>query len=108
MSSAFAALLARIRSFSLSIGQLTFGSFLLLLAVIAATSMGSIIALRHINSTFAELPGGHRTGHHFDCPSLGIDIGTAGNARTLRAGNLQPTRPRGREKPFSGAKPGRR
>ncbi|HKO71459.1 MAG TPA: PAS domain S-box protein [Bradyrhizobium sp.] len=55
MSSALAALLARIRSFSLSIGQLTFGSFLLLLAVIAATSMASIIALRHINSTFAEL-----------------------------------------------------
>src|SRR5919112_5093544 len=55
MSSAFAALLARIRSFSLSIGQLTFGSFLLLLTVIAATSMASVIALRHINSTFAEL-----------------------------------------------------
>lgn len=55
MSSEFAAVLARIRSFSLSIGQLTFGSFLLLLAVIAATSMASVIALRHINSTFAEL-----------------------------------------------------
>jgi PAS domain S-box-containing protein len=55
MPPAFAALLARIRSFSLSIGQLTFGSFLLLLAVIAATSMASVIAIRHIDSTFAEL-----------------------------------------------------
>jgi PAS domain S-box-containing protein len=55
MPPAFAALLARIRSFSLSIGQLTFGSFLLLLAVIAATSTASVIAIRHIDSTFAEL-----------------------------------------------------
>src|SRR4051812_36333560 len=52
---AFAALPARIRSLSLSIGQLTFGSFLVLLAVIAATSMASVIAIRHIDSTFAEL-----------------------------------------------------
>src|SRR5260370_41472327 len=55
MPPAFAALLARIRSFSLSIGQLTFGSFLLLLAVITATSMASVIAIRHIDATFAEL-----------------------------------------------------
>ncbi len=55
MPPAFAALLKRARSFSLSIGQLTFGSFLLLLAVIAATSMASVIAIRHIDSTFAEL-----------------------------------------------------
>jgi PAS domain S-box-containing protein len=40
---------------SLSIGQLTFGSFLLLLAVITATSMASVIAIRHIDATFAEL-----------------------------------------------------
>lgn len=40
---------------SLSIGQLTFGSFLLLLAVIAATSMASVIAIRHVDATFAEL-----------------------------------------------------
>jgi PAS domain S-box-containing protein len=53
MPSAFAALLQRIRS--LPIGQLTFGSFLLLLAVITATSMASVIAIRHIDSTFAEL-----------------------------------------------------
>src|SRR5712664_4975952 len=55
MSSAFASILYRIRSFSLSIGQMTFGSFLLLLAVITATSMASVIAIRHIDSTFAEL-----------------------------------------------------
>jgi PAS domain S-box-containing protein len=55
MASAFAAILQRARSFSLSIGQLTFGSFLLLLTVIAATSMASVIAIRHIDSTFGEL-----------------------------------------------------
>ena len=43
------------RSFSLSIGQLTFGSFLLVLAVIATTSIASVLAVRHIDSTFAEL-----------------------------------------------------
>src|SRR6516165_5742893 len=43
------------RSFSLSIGQLTFGSFLLVLAVIIVTSMASVIAIRHIDATFAEL-----------------------------------------------------
>jgi PAS domain S-box-containing protein len=51
----FAALVQRIRSFSLSIGQLTFGGFLLVLAVITATSMASVIAIRHIDSTFGEL-----------------------------------------------------
>ena len=45
----------RTRSFSLSIGQLTFGSFLLVLAVIIITSTASVIAIRHIDSTFAEL-----------------------------------------------------
>jgi PAS domain S-box-containing protein len=43
------------RSFSLSIGQLTFGSFLLVLAVIIITSTASVIAIRHIDSTFGEL-----------------------------------------------------
>ena len=43
------------RSFSLSIGQLTFGSFLLVLAVIIITSTASVIAIRHIDLTFAEL-----------------------------------------------------
>lgn len=43
------------RPFSLSIGQLTFGSFLLVLAVIIITSTASVIAIRHLDSTFAEL-----------------------------------------------------
>src|SRR5215475_10421459 len=43
------------RAFSLSIGQLTFGSFILVLAVIIVTSTASVIAIRHIDSTFAEL-----------------------------------------------------
>ena len=43
------------RSFSLSIGQLTFGSFMLVLAVIIITSTASVIAIRHIDSTFVEL-----------------------------------------------------
>src|SRR5438105_981051 len=55
MPPAFASYLARMRSLSLSIGQLTFGSFLVLLAVIGATSMASVIAIRQIDSTFAEL-----------------------------------------------------
>ena len=40
---------------SLSIGQMTFGSFLLVLAVIMVTSTASVIAIRHIDPTFAEL-----------------------------------------------------
>lgn len=55
MPALYAAILQRFRSFSLSIGQLTFGSFLLLLAIITATSMASVIAIRHIDATFAEL-----------------------------------------------------
>jgi PAS domain S-box-containing protein len=50
-----AAIVQRIRSYSLSIGQLTFGGFLLVLAVISATSMASVIAIRHIDTTFGEL-----------------------------------------------------
>ena len=50
-----AAIVRRIRSFSLSIGQLTFGSFLVLLAMIAMTSVASVISIRHIDATFAEL-----------------------------------------------------
>src|SRR5476651_1063069 len=45
----------RIRSFSLSIGQLTFGSFMLLLAMIVMTSVASVVSIRHIGATFAEL-----------------------------------------------------
>src|ERR1700735_2148474 len=55
MPASFAAILNRIRSFSLSIGQLTFGSFLLLLAIITATRTASVVAIRHIDATFAEL-----------------------------------------------------
>jgi PAS domain S-box-containing protein len=52
---AFAAIVQRIRSFSLSIGQLTFGSFLLLLAMIVMTSVASVVSIRYIDATFAEL-----------------------------------------------------
>lgn len=52
---ALSAVLRRFRSYSLSIGQLTFGSFLLLLALITATSMASVIAIRRIDTTFAEV-----------------------------------------------------
>jgi PAS domain S-box-containing protein len=55
MPAGFAAILKKIRSFSPSIGQMTFGSFLLLLTVITATGMASVIAIRHIDTTFGEL-----------------------------------------------------
>jgi PAS domain S-box-containing protein len=51
----FAAIVRRIRSFSLSIGQLTFASFMLLLAMIVMTSVASVISIRHIDATFAGL-----------------------------------------------------
>src|SRR5947199_664890 len=51
----FAAIVQRIRSFSLSIGQLTFASFMLLLAMIVMTSVASVVSIRHIAATFAEL-----------------------------------------------------
>jgi len=53
MPSAFAAFLKRPKS--LSIRQLTYGSILLLLAMIAMTSIASVVALRKIDNTFAEL-----------------------------------------------------
>jgi PAS domain S-box-containing protein len=52
---AFGAIVQRMRSFSLSIGQLTFASFMLLLAMITMTSVASVVAIRHIDATFAEL-----------------------------------------------------
>src|SRR5579871_423660 len=55
MFRAFTASMLRIRTGSLSIGQLTFGSFALLLALIAMTSVASVVAIRHIDATFAEL-----------------------------------------------------
>ena len=45
----------RTKSVSFSIGQLTFGSFAILLAMIAMTSIASVVAIRHIDTTFAEL-----------------------------------------------------
>ncbi|HXI06758.1 MAG: PAS domain S-box protein [Bradyrhizobium sp.] len=44
-----------VRMRSLSIGQMTFGSFMLVLAVIVVTGAASVIAIRHIDQTFAEL-----------------------------------------------------
>src|SRR5579872_5132627 len=55
MPKAFAALIRRVRPSALSIGQLTFGSFLLLLSLIVMTSVASVVAIRHIGATFAEL-----------------------------------------------------
>jgi PAS domain S-box-containing protein len=52
---AFATIVQRIRSFTPSIGQMTFGSFLLLLAMIVMTSVASVVSIRHIGATFAEL-----------------------------------------------------
>jgi len=51
----FTAIVQQIRSFSLSIGQLTFASFMLLLAMIVMTSVASVVSIRHIDTTFAEL-----------------------------------------------------
>jgi PAS domain S-box-containing protein len=51
----FTAIVRRIRSVSFSIGQLTFGSFALLLAMIAMTSIASVVAIHHVDATFAEL-----------------------------------------------------
>jgi PAS domain S-box-containing protein len=51
----FAAIVRRIRSVSFSIGQLTFGSFALLLAMIAMTSIASVVAIHYVSATFTEL-----------------------------------------------------
>src|SRR5258708_38246100 len=51
----FASVFKRIRSSSLSIGQMTSGGFWLVLAVTMITSTASVIAIRHIDATFAEL-----------------------------------------------------
>jgi PAS domain S-box-containing protein len=52
---AFAEIVRRMRSFTPSIGQMFFGSFLLLLGMIVMTSVASVVSIRHINATFAEL-----------------------------------------------------
>jgi PAS domain S-box-containing protein len=43
------------QSSSLSIGQITFGGFLLVLSIIAITSVANVVATRHLDNTFAEL-----------------------------------------------------
>src|SRR5258706_12454499 len=55
MPPAFTAIFRRARLSSLSIGQLTFSGFLLVLAIIMVTSIASGIAVRHLDTTFAEL-----------------------------------------------------
>jgi PAS domain S-box-containing protein len=55
MPAAFKAIFQRAGGFSLSIGQLTFGGFLLVLAIIMITSTASVVAVRHLDTTFAEL-----------------------------------------------------
>jgi PAS domain S-box-containing protein len=55
MPPAFTAIFRRARLSSLSIGQLTFSGFLLVLAIIMVTSIASVIAVRHLDTTFAEL-----------------------------------------------------
>ncbi|WP_022723360.1 PAS domain S-box protein [Rhodopseudomonas sp. B29] len=55
MPNAVSTLIQSVRSRTLSIGQMIFGSFFLLLAIIAVTSIASVVAIRHIDNTFAEL-----------------------------------------------------
>jgi PAS domain S-box-containing protein len=55
MPSAISAFIQRVRRFSLSIGQLTFGGFFLVLAIVAVTSAASVVAVRHLDTTFGEL-----------------------------------------------------
>jgi PAS domain S-box-containing protein len=43
------------RTSSLSIGQITFGGFSLVLAIMVITSVASVVATRHLDNTFAEL-----------------------------------------------------
>src|ERR1700687_3322843 len=55
MPPAFTAIFQRARMSSLSIGQLTFGGFLLVLAIVMVTSIASVVAVHHLDTTFAEL-----------------------------------------------------
>ncbi|NEV80691.1 histidine kinase, partial [Rhodopseudomonas sp. BR0C11] len=55
MPNAVSSFIQSVKTRTLSIGQMTFGSFLLLLTIIAATSIGSVVAIRHIDRTFGEL-----------------------------------------------------
>ena len=55
MSTAVATIYQRMRASSLSIGRLTFGGFSLVFVIIIATSAVSVLTLRELGSTFAEL-----------------------------------------------------
>lgn len=55
MPSAISAFFEKARSSSLSIGQLTFSGFLCVLAVILVMGVANVVAVRHIDTTFAEL-----------------------------------------------------
>ena len=55
MPSFLAASIKRLRQSTASIGQITFGSFLLLLLIIIGTSTVGIIAIHRLGNTFAEL-----------------------------------------------------
>ena len=55
MPSGFRAFFQRIQSSSLSIGQITFGGFFLVLAIIVTTSVANVVATRDLDNTFAEL-----------------------------------------------------
>jgi len=54
--------LKRLRPSQASIGQIIFGSFLLLLAIIVATSVVSVLAIHRLNDTFTQLQRLQRVG----------------------------------------------
>jgi PAS domain S-box-containing protein len=54
--------LKRLRLSQASIGQIIFGSFLLLLAIIVGTSVVSVLAIHRLNDTFTELQRLQRVG----------------------------------------------
>src|SRR4051794_41761588 len=83
------------RSFAFSIGQLTFGSFLLVLAVIIITGTASVIAIRHIDQTFGELRRLQSVG------DLAEDIDRRMNELRLAARDFV-TRPRAQSKQGAG------
>jgi PAS domain S-box-containing protein len=62
MANAVKPFMQRVRSSSLSIGQLTFGGFLMVLVVIMVTGINSVVSIRDIGMTFAELQRLQRVG----------------------------------------------
>jgi hypothetical protein len=79
MPTATAAFLRRVRSSSLSIGQLTFSGFLCVLTVILITGVASVLVIRHIDATFAELQRLQTVGE------LAVDIDRSLNGLRLAA-----------------------